>query len=57
VRRQHRANTLAVLLLVAARSPKAPGRTVRVAAASDLALAFEELGKEFLLPTEQLRKK
>ena len=39
--------TLAALLLVAACSRPTPGRTVRVAAASDLALAFEELGKEF----------
>lgn len=38
---------LIVLLLVAACSSKSTGRTVRVAAAADLARAFEEVGKSF----------
>ncbi|MDB4956403.1 MAG: Molybdenum transporter, periplasmic molybdenum-binding protein ModA [Myxococcales bacterium] len=42
-----RAYALAVLLIAAGCSSKPPGKTVRVAAASDLALAFEELGREF----------
>ena len=39
------------VVLAAACSPKPNGRTVRVAAASDLARAFEEIGKEFTTRT------
>ena len=41
-----------VVALAAACSSKTSGRTVRVAAASDLARAFEEVGKEFELATK-----
>ena len=40
-----------MLALVAGCSSKSNGRTVRVAAASDLARAFEEIGKEFTART------
>jgi len=40
-----------VVMLAAACSSKSSGRTVRVAAASDLSRAFEEIGKEFATRT------
>jgi len=43
---------LALALIVAGCSSKSSGRTVRVAAASDLAKAFEEIAKEFEAKTK-----